>query len=268
MVVGACVGAVLFASCTGDDDAASDTEPNGSRVTTSAVVANPSPTTPARTTPTVPATSRTVDEASPVPDSVPTIEGASDIGCLDQPGSLSADADAWYPADSSGWVHLAGEHSVGPKLDEFEDAAGLLVARIAPGFTATDRIEFRSQTDGCVTHRYLTFERGQDSLVVAAWRVVAAADPFWVPNEAPFVAIEEGTLVSDGEHLDVVLAVAPDGTTARVTAYGSGARALVAGWPTTIAPQPSTPEPGTSPIEVAELAPLARDILAVVVEAR
>lgn len=267
-VVGVCVGAVVFAACSGDDDGAATPNRVNSTVTTAATLAVPPPTTPARTTPTVPATSRAVDGASSASDSVPMIDTASDTGCLDQPGSLSADAEVWYPTVSSGWLHLAGEHSVGPELGEFEVASAALVGRIAPGFVATDRIEFRAQANSCATHRYLTFERGQDSLVVSAWRVVAAADPFWVPNETPFDAIDEGTLVSDGEHLDVVLAVAPDGTTARVTAYGSGARALVAGWPTTIPAQPSTPEPGASPLQVAELAPLAHEILALVVNTR
>lgn len=165
-------------------------------------------------------------------------------------------------------MNLAGERAVGPELHDFEDAAAALLGQAAPGFVAVDRVEYRTAPDSCATHRYVTFERGEDSLVVSAWRVVAAADPSWIPNEAAFVAIDDNTLTSDGKHLDVALAVGSDGTTARITAYGSGARDLVAGWPTTIPASPSTPEPGVSPLGVAELVPLAHELLAVIVETR
>ena len=65
----------------------------------------------------------------------------------------------------------------------------------------------------------------------------------------------------------VVLAVDPDGTAVRVTAYGDGAAELVAGWPTTTVAARSTVSAGPAPIPAAELVPVAHAVLASVTNA-
>jgi hypothetical protein len=97
--------------------------------------------------------------------------------------------------------------------------------------------------------------------VVSAWRLESAGDPFWVPNESGFVVLDRSTLVSGGAHIAVVLAVAADGTTVRVTAYGARATSMVAGWPTTTTSSPSVAKPGIASMTVEQLLPAARTTL-------
>lgn len=190
-----------------------------------------------------------------------------DRGCLDEPGTLRARATAWYPGSAGGPLSLNGERDTSAAPDSFRTAAAAAVHDVAPGFTTGGGVELR-RADGCITHRYATFTSGDDTIVVSAWRVESAADPFWIPNEGPFVALDDSTLVSSGDHIVVVLAVAPDGTTARVSAYGARATAMAAGWPTTMAPSPSAAPPGPATVTTEELAPVARSVLAYVLDQR
>lgn len=77
---------------------------------------------------------------------------------------------------------------------------------------------------------------------------------------ATFTAINDDALVSDGQHISVVLVVAPDGTTVRVSSYGPHGRDLVAGWPSTITLDPSR-QPGSTPLQSNDLLPIAKAVL-------
>jgi hypothetical protein len=153
-------------------------------------------------------------------------------------------------------------------LDRFVRRASRAIHRSAPGFVLDDRSQLKRSRRGCVTHRYATFTSGEKRLVVTAWRVNSAADPYWVPNERRFVRLDDSTLVSRGRHITVVLAVARDGTTARVTAYGAGAADMLSGWPTTTAAPPPTTEPGLAEATADDLIPAARSVLAFVLDER
>lgn len=200
-------------------------------------------------------------------DIVPSSNLAPDRGCLDAPGTLRALVTAWYPGSSGSPLSLNGNRDTTSLPDSFLAAAASAVRDVAPGYTAGDGVEL-SRADGCITHRFATFTNGDDTLVVSAWRVESEADPFWIPNENPFVALDDSTLVSPGDHISSVLSVAPDGTTARVTAYGARAQAMAAGWPTTMVPSPSEPPPGLAAATTEELLPVARSVLAYVLDQR
>jgi hypothetical protein len=211
----------------------------------------------------VPMTTVEVVETVPVEP-----ELAADRGCLDEAGTLDASADGWYPRDGVGWLRLNGDHAASAALDAFEQEATQALAMVAPSFVLSDGFEYVEPQRRCVTHRNVWFAAGDDDIVVSAWRVESAASPHWVPTEAPFESIDDSTLGSSGEHVSVVLAVAPDGTTARVAAYGAGAAARTSGWPTTTPPPRGAPEPGPASLTTDDLIPVAHDVLTFVLGQR
>jgi hypothetical protein len=195
----------------------------------------------------------------------------ADRGCLDEPGTLDATAEDWYPGDSDGWLspNSGTQFNVeGAALAAFQQAATQAIATVATGVALDDGLEVYDPQQRCVTHRHARFTDGDADIVVSAWRVLSDANPFWVPNEAPFESVDESTLLSRGEHIAVVLVVAADGTTARVSAYGAGAADSVSGWPTTTPPPPSAPPPGLVGRTVEDLIPAADDVLAFVLDQR
>jgi hypothetical protein len=181
---------------------------------------------------------------------------------------MTADASGWYSGSAGSALVLNGERSTGVGLDGFEQAATDAVEQVMSGFALTSGTQYHSNPGGCVTHRYAKLKRDADEIIVSTWRVESAADPHWVPNESTFHAVDNSTLVSSGEHIGVVLAVAPDGTTARVTVYGAGASERVAGWPTTVAPPPDAPELGAVALTTDALIPVARAVLTFVLSQR
>ena len=162
---------------------------------------------------------------------------------------------------------LSGTLSSSAQSDEFAATSERAVAELAPTFTLDNQFEYVGKT-GCVTHRYAVFTRGEENIAVSAWRVGSVADPFWVPNEAPFRPLDDATLVSEGEHITVVLVVAPDGTTSRVSGYGARANLMVVGWPTTFPRAEGDPPPGSTPVPTDVLIGLAHRMLDAVLVAR
>jgi hypothetical protein len=203
-----------------------------------------------------------------VADSIPTVNESPDRGCLDEAGTLRARVSDWYPDAAGSPLELNGERAKSTALDAFGTAASDAVTAVAPEFALDDQSEYRRTQEGCATHRYAVFVNGEDKVVVSAWRVESAAASWWVPNEAEFEALDNETLVSRGEHIEVVLAVAADGTTSRVSAYGARAAELVAGWPSTVAPALSAPPPGPSPLGVDQLVFIADAMLVQVLDHR
>jgi hypothetical protein len=203
------------------------------------------------------------------------------LGCVDEPGGQRDNVDGWYP-EGGGILDLAGDVAgSSAALDAFAQAATQAVANAAPGFVLGGIVEVRDTGRRCATHRSAWFDRGEDRIGVRVWRVESAADPWWVPHEAlpligvpgpasvaSFVSIDDSTLVSRGEHIVVVLAVAPDGTSVLVSAYGAGAAAMVSGWPTTTPPPASAPELGAAPLSSDESIPIARGVLTFVLDQR
>jgi hypothetical protein len=211
-----------------------------------------------------------VTRMSDADDTVPTDRRfVADSGCLDKPGRLRAKLNSWYPRHSHGTLgHGGPRRRPGPRLDAFQHAAAQAVARAAPRFKAATEFQTGYPRRRCVTHRDAWFSFGGDDLQVAAWRMRSAASPSWLPSEARFVSIDDSTLVSRGDHIVVAVAVAPDGTTVAVTAYGRRAAARAAGWPTTQPTRPSAPESGPAALTADDLAPVARRVLTFVLAQR
>jgi hypothetical protein len=203
-----------------------------------------------------------------VADAVPAVNAAADQGCVGEAGTLQARAADWYPDRTDGSLGLNGERSESAELEVFVSAATDAIAAVAPRFTLSDQFEYRRMSGGCATHRYAIYANADEQIIVSTWRVESAADPFSVPNESPFTEIDDSTMASRGAHLAIVLAVAPDGTTSRVSAYGARASDLVAGWPTTTGPLPSAEPPGLTPITADALVPVAHEMLTVVLSRR
>lgn len=201
-------------------------------------------------------------------DSIPTLNQAADTGCLDTSGKLHAHAREWYPAQSGSALGLGGETGTSPALNDFVASATDALKSVAPGYVPSHPFELHQNMSGCATHRYARFTNGDDEVVVSAWRVESAASAYSVPNETDFIALDDTTLVSRGKHIAVVLVVAPDGTTSRVTAYGARASDMVSGWPTTTMGNPGAGPPGPAPISADELIPIARAVLAFVLAHR
>jgi hypothetical protein len=206
-----------------------------------------------------------------VSDSIPTVNAAADGGCLEEAGTLRARADEWYPGRTGSPAGgRGGVLTTSAEMDEFVSKAIGVIGEAAPGFTPTSEAEYRASLDGCAVARHVFLAEGDEQIIVSIWRLQSAADPFWIANEAPFTTFDDHTLASDGGHLSVVLAVAPDGTTCRLSAYGTGAADRVAGWPSTVAPHPnSTAEPlGDAPLRADKLVPMAHEILVDVLDER
>ena len=201
---------------------------------------------------------RTDDESSPVP-TVPVANTQANIGCIDEAGTVAASLDEWYSNEADGSLVLTGEISSSIGLGAFSSAATkAVVANIGSFATSAVRDLAPTQT-ACVTMRYAGFELQDGTAVeVMAWRVVARASPMWVPNEAAFVPFDETTLASDGEHVKHALAMAPDGSTVLVSAFGAGARQLLAG--------SSEQAVGSPSVSVQQLAIISAQVLAEVIQ--
>jgi hypothetical protein len=200
---------------------------------------------------------------------VSDINGAADTGCLDAPGSAAATAAEWYREDAAGTIALVGDERVSDGGPEFVEAASAAVAANVDHPLALEATsELSAAARDCVTHRYATFSAPDGTaIVVTAWRLEHTAAPSLIASEAGFVAGDD-TVVSDGLSIKVALVVAPDGSTARASAYGRGARERVSGWPTTmpLPPAQAAIAPGPAPADVDELTALARTVLAEVLD--
>jgi len=198
-------------------------------------------------------------------DSVPDQQSAADTGCVDEAGSLHATAGAWYPKSARGVLTLTGQDVTSPSAgdtDAFRNLAEQAVISRVAGATIGDERQLDASGTGCTTHRWVDFDVGDAQVVVSEWRVVHAAEAYWVANDTGFSAIDDSTLVSGGDSVRVALVVAPDGTTIRVSAYGARAKDRFSGWPTTTAPSPGASPPGPAPTDTNTLIAIGRDVLA------
>lgn len=126
----------------------------------------------------------------PTGNLIPVVNRAADSGCLDDRGNLRAAVRGWYPGPTGSALGLNGERRDSAALRRFQRAAAEAVAEVAPSFDIDGRSELQATSGGCVTHRYASFASGADQIVVSAWRVESAADPYWVPNEKRFRAVD------------------------------------------------------------------------------
>jgi hypothetical protein len=199
---------------------------------------------------------------------VPDAPTAADTGCVDTDGTLHATAGAWYPNDAQGTLVLGGDPLSTAEGDDFVGTAQQAVNEELDGFTLHDSSEAAAAGQACATHRFVVMERADGSdVAVSVWRAEHAAAPSWVANENGFAVKDASTLVADGESIRVALAVAPDGTTVRVTAYGPNARSQVSGWPTTIV-VPNAPPPGPAPASLAQVVDISQTVLSDVMNSR
>ena len=203
---------LVVAGCA-DDRAESGTPSLTASTSTSSAVAT-STTTAVATTATTQALVTTTPSSSFPDDSIPVDDLAADRGCLDAQDD-SARASSWYTGRTGSPLGLNGDLGTSVEAEEFGAAAAAAeIQRVAPELALNDAYEYRRSGGGCVTHRYAILTNdNEEQVVVSAWRLESAGDPFWVPNEGGFVALDRSTLVSSGAHIAVVLAVAADGTT-------------------------------------------------------
>ena len=202
--------------------------------------------------------------ASAVP-TVPIALTPVDIECLDRPGTANAAIDEWYPADAAGAIALDAEITMSSvALSRLADLVLDAAAQQFGGYSTSAIRDLSPDPAYCTTHHYVEVRLDDGSeLVVYAWRSAAAAAPRTLPNEAEFVVADgTNTMVSSGPHLVSVLAVAPDGTSVLVSAFGVGARqGLTAGGQ--FITVPLDPESwGQAPATTGQLTPLATDALA------
>jgi len=201
--------------------------------------------------------------ASPVP-TVPVAATPVDIGCVQLPGEITATADQWYPPEAAGSVAFAVEITM--SSNQLARLADLVIDASADmyGSFATSAIRDLAPDPGfCTTHHYVEVTLNDGSqIIVTAWRSVAAAAPRTIPNEGEFIAIDESTFASTGPHLVSVLAVAPDGTSVLVSAYGKDAYDAIndTGGLVTTSLDPAAI--GAAPATADELVGLAHDALA------
>ena len=265
-IVVTCVGCTSAA----DDNRMASTAAESTRLPASSRQTDETAAPPALTTAESPAAEppRAEDPSATAPDTIPVLNGAPDRGCVDVAGTLHAPASAWF-TDSAGSAPLLNGDPVESSADDaFQRAVTDVAGRVAPQFEITERFDLQRPEAGCVTHHYAKLTDGDDELVVTTWRMESAGNPNWIANESSFATLDDSTLVASGSHIEVVLSVAPDGTTVRVTSYGAHAVELVAGWPTTTAPRPDAPPPGHAQLTVDELLDIARPVLAAQLDSR
>jgi len=241
--IGAVVVAVLAASCAVDEAARERCGEGASCATT---------------TVTDPAESSTPILA----DDVPIVNGPVDTGCVDEVGVLSATTAAWYPDGSVGALALSGEPVESDTGRAFVGSVRSAMLSLGDrGAVVGAGRDLAAVPGGCPTHHEVSMALGDGQVVVTAWRLMGAAGLFsWLPSEGAFALDGPSTLLSTGPHVTVVLEVAPDGTTVRVSAYGAHSRDAMAGWPTTTPAPADAPEWGPAPLSGSE----ARDLAAVV----
>ena len=202
------------------------------------------------------------EPTSAVP-TVPVADTPVDIECVDTPGTVTAKASEWYRDDAAGVVAFRSEISSStPQLSVLADKLLDGAADIFGGY-ATSRIRDMSPTmDYCVTLHYVqvTLDDGSD-LVARVWRSVAAAAPRSLPNEGEFVAQGDHLFVSSGQHLVSVLAVAPDGTSVLISAYGTGALDAFTLQPQLVDVTINAADLGNAPATADQLIPLAEQVL-------
>lgn len=200
--------------------------------------------------------------ASPVP-TVPVADTPVDIDCVDVPGTITASAAEWYPDDAAGAVGFKSEiTSSTPQLSVLAEKLLDGAATLFGSYSTSKIRDMSPDMQYCVTLHYVqvTLDDGSD-LVARVWRSVAAAAPHTLPNEGEFVAQGDHLFVSSGPHLVSVLAVAPDGTSVLVSAYGKGALDAFTIQPELVSVTIDAADLGSAPATAEQLVPLADDIL-------
>jgi hypothetical protein len=233
----------VLAGCTGL------IEPSGAAPT--------SPSTGTLATTTTTTVRLTFEPGATVPDA-----NAQAVGCVDEPGTLRASARAWYHAGAKGVLSLSGQVVQSDKYADFGETVEVAVQQHVQSFIADTGYELAAQEGSCVIYRSVQFvRRDGGAIVVSAFRADGAVDPYWIPSEVAFATRNDSTLVSDGAHIRVALLVAPDGTTVRVAAYGTGELQAVSGWPTTSAPTTPTVAYGDAPATIEQIVAIGNDVL-------
>jgi hypothetical protein len=234
--------------------------------TDSAPSSSPTPTA-SRTAPAPPPTTSPLPTASVPTGTVSSREGTAN-GCLDQRGTVSAAASSWYRVNDVGVVDLGGTQVETTAITAFADMAARAVAGALPdAYNVAGHDERVDNSGGCTTLRSAFLTRSDGAAIyVSAWRLEHSANPSWIANEAPFTVIDDHTVESVGPHLTVLLVVASDGTTIRVSAYGTGMTARVQGWPSTFVLPADTPDPGPVPATADQLLTIAKQAASAVTE--
>lgn len=193
---------------------------------------------------------------------VPTFAGpgTANAACLDTTATDTGTAAQWYAADAVGTLTITGDIVASNELGRFTKVATDAFVAEFGSFASSAVREMAPSTTSCGTLRLTAFTLTDGSEVhVMLWRMVAAASPAGLPQEAPFATIDDHTLASSGEHAVTVLSVAPDGTTVMVAGYGAGARFAL----TSTDADPSAAL-GAAPATVEQLRAIAETVMAAV----
>lgn len=155
---------------------------------------------------------------------VPVSSGEARVGCLDEVGTIEATAGQWYSDDGGGRLET-GNQPVLAYDPDFSPAVEAAMTAAFPDFGVHggDRGEESTTSGGCSTVRW--FDLWDDtghSYFVSVWRPetrVGLRDHH--PYVTAYSALDDRVLVGTGSNgvgqdAIVVLAVAPDGTTAQV----------------------------------------------------
>lgn len=194
---------------------------------------------------------------------VPVADTPVDIDCVDTPGTVTAAAADWYREDAAGAVAFQSEiTSSTPQLSVLADEVLGAAADIFGSYETSRIRDMSPDMEYCVTLHYVqvTLKDGSD-LVARVWRSVAAAAPRSLPNEGEFVAHGDHLFVSSGPHLVSVLAVAPDGTSVLISAYGKGALHAFTIQPDLVDVTIDAADLGAAPATADQLVPLAEAAL-------
>lgn len=188
-----------------------------------------------------------------------------DNNCLDDPGTVSGTLREWYSDIYNGMLSFDApwQQTVSDRGDAIEQVIDQAVIDLLPGFEAIG-IGERIDTDGtCVTVRGITYDRADGArVVVTIWRPGRLGERLGVPMVAPPTDVDDSSLAVESAHFTTALAVADDGTSVLLIAYGAFQQTRMQGWPTTMMAPTNMPAPGPTPATADQAVAIAAAVLA------
>lgn len=179
----------------------------------------------------------------PTASPVPTVTGAASFGCVDEAGTVSATASQWYPSVGGGEFDTGDQPADNysrPFLDAVEEAmnSALPGADVHSGDVGAESMTY----GGCASNRWVDmWDESPHSYFVAVWRPESRVDLTTFLDGSTYTVRGDRLILGSSTQWPgrIVMAVAPDGTTARIWAPGddrpsdaalvAAARAVLAG---------------------------------------
>lgn len=160
----------------------------------------------------------------PTASPVPTVVGAASFGCVDEAGTVSATAAQWYPAGGGGEFDTGNQPADNYNtafLDAVEEA--MVAALPGTGVRSGDAGAESMTYGGCASNRWVDmYDATSHYYFVAVWRPETRVDLSRHLDGSTFSTKGDRLLLGSSTQWPgrIVLAVAPDGTTARIWAPG------------------------------------------------